>query len=93
MRPPRSECATCLQDEESYRKDQVSHHILRLAYCQSEDKRRFFLQQEVVLFKMRLERQTPEQVAFFMSRHGLTFTPVRAPAFGPRGLFILPLRV
>jgi len=29
----------------------VSHHILRLAYCQSEEKRRWFLTQEVALFR------------------------------------------
>ena len=33
------------------RKDMVSHHILRLAYCQSEEKRRWFLTQEVALFR------------------------------------------
>ena len=33
------------------RKDAVSHHILRLAYCQSEEKRRWFLSQEVALFR------------------------------------------
>lgn len=33
------------------RKDAVSHHILRLAYCQSEEKRRWFLSQELALFR------------------------------------------
>lgn len=29
-----------LKSEDKYRKDLVSHHILRLAFCSSEDKRR-----------------------------------------------------
>jgi hypothetical protein len=38
-------------DAERARKDTVSHHILRLAYCNSEDNRRWFLTHEVALFK------------------------------------------
>ena len=36
---------------EGARKDAVSHHILRLAYAASDDKRRWFLTHEVVLFR------------------------------------------
>ncbi len=64
------------QDEEARRKDQVSHHILRLAYCSSEEKRRWIIAQEVALFRFRLERETPEAVSDFMARHGLTFEPL-----------------
>ncbi len=37
--------------EAGVRTDVVSHHILRLAYAGSEDKRRWFLTQEVALFR------------------------------------------
>ncbi len=33
------------------RKDLVSHHILRLAYAGSEDKRRWFIAHELALFR------------------------------------------
>lgn len=38
----------------SYNKDWVSHFVLRLAYCRTEDLRRWFLAQEVALLKWRL---------------------------------------
>ncbi len=36
---------------EGARKDAVSHHILRLAYAGTDDKRRWFLTHEVALFR------------------------------------------
>jgi len=51
----------------------VSHHILRLAYCQSEDQRKWFLTYECALFKYRAERETPERILAFMKRHELNF--------------------
>mmetsp|Transcript_20504 Transcript_20504/g.59414 ORF Transcript_20504/g.59414 Transcript_20504/m.59414 type:complete len:476 (+) Transcript_20504:64-1491(+) len=37
-----------------YTKDWISHFVLRLAYCRTEDLRRWFLTQEVALLKWRL---------------------------------------
>lgn len=36
---------------EERRKDHISHFVLRLVYCQTEESRRWFLQQEHALFK------------------------------------------
>ena len=46
----------------TFRKDLVSHHILRLAFCNSEDKRRQFLAAETSLFKARLNKLSPSEV-------------------------------
>ena len=48
--------------EADQRKDLISHFILRLSHCQSEDQRRWFLSQEVVLFKYRLEQLSSQEV-------------------------------
>jgi DNA primase large subunit len=37
-------------------KDSISHFVLRLAYCRTEDLRRWFLAQEVALLKFRLSQ-------------------------------------
>jgi DNA primase large subunit len=39
---------------EERRKDQISHFVLRLVYCLTEESRRWFLQQEHALFKYAL---------------------------------------
>lgn len=59
-----------------FRKDLVSHFILRLVFCKSEDDRRWFLTNECSLFKHRLDQLTQQQRKEFMARNGLAFEPV-----------------
>jgi hypothetical protein len=66
----------CGDDGDSGRADALSHHILRFAYCRTPDLQRWFLGQELELFKMRLERQTPEQLSAFMRANRLAFDVV-----------------
>ncbi|CAM9633205.1 unnamed protein product [Choristocarpus tenellus] len=60
------------------RKDTTSHFILRLAYCRSEDLRRWFLTQETALFRHRLEELNPIEMGKFIQQNGLSFEVVDA---------------
>eukprot|EP00898_Chlorokybus_atmophyticus_P008059 jgi/Chlat1/8254/Chrsp77S07677 len=45
--------------DDTARKDIISHFVLRLAYCRSEELRRWFLAQESALFKTRFQAEPP----------------------------------
>uniref|UniRef100_A0A8C3UC74 DNA primase large subunit n=1 Tax=Catharus ustulatus TaxID=91951 RepID=A0A8C3UC74_CATUS len=65
-------------DYEARRKDHISHFILRLAYCQSEDLRRWFLQQEMDLFRYRFNELTESLMQKFLEHANLSFEAVIA---------------
>lgn len=63
----------------STKEDQTSHFILRLSYCRTEELRRWFLSQEVFLFRFRmeeLEREGGKNLSKFIRGAGLTFEKV-----------------
>ena len=63
--------------EEGLRKDYVSHFILRLAYCRSEDLRRWFLQNEVELFKWRFVNNPPvEGMNRWLQANGMKYEAI-----------------
>ncbi len=70
---------------EGVRKDFVSHHILRLAYAGSDDKRRWFLTQEVVLFRC--------ESLFTAGRAGLTVFHVSCVTWSVACVAALRLRL
>lgn len=51
---------------EERRKDHVSHFVLRMAYCRSEDLQNWFIKQECALFKYRFEQETQEEKRNFL---------------------------
>uniref|UniRef100_G3UQS1 Uncharacterized protein n=1 Tax=Meleagris gallopavo TaxID=9103 RepID=G3UQS1_MELGA len=63
-------------DYDARRKDHISHFILRLAYCQSEELRRWFLQQEMDLFRYRFHELTEGLRQKFLDHVNLSFEAV-----------------
>eukprot|EP00127_Corallochytrium_limacisporum_P003866 Clim_evm80s153 gene=Clim_evmTU80s153 len=57
------------------RDDHIGHYILRLAYCRSEEMRRWFLQQERDLFAFRFE-EYHRDVAQFFDDCNMHYTPI-----------------
>ncbi|XP_059157003.1 DNA primase large subunit-like [Physella acuta] len=65
------------EDEIANRKrDHLSHFILRLAYCRSEDLRRWFLLQELDLFRFRFQIEDAESRVQFLQSSSLKYKPV-----------------
>lgn len=63
-------------DFQARRADHLSHCILRLAYCRSEDLRRWFLNRELEWFKLKFLEQTPESIKKFLEVNNLIYTPI-----------------
>ena len=59
-------------------RDNTSHFILRLAYCRSEELRRYFLAQECALFRARFEAATRSDHEEFLAAEGLEYRPISA---------------
>lgn len=62
--------------EASLRKDVISHYVLRLAYCRTEELRRWFLMQECDLFRIRFRALLPGEQKAFVSHQRLGFSPL-----------------
>lgn len=69
-------CSQSEQDHQARRADFLSHHILRLAYCRSEELRRWFLAREIEWFRIRFQAQTPQGVVKFLQNNNLTYVPI-----------------
>ncbi|XP_062851437.1 DNA primase large subunit [Trichomycterus rosablanca] len=67
-----------LSEYDKRRKDHVSHFILRLAYCQTEDLRRWFIQQEMDLFRFRFNDLHPKHKTDFLHRNNLQYDTISA---------------
>ncbi|XP_052686031.1 DNA primase large subunit-like [Crassostrea angulata] len=63
-------------DCEEFSIDHISHFILRLAYCRSEDLKRWFLQQELDLFRFRFLKENAEDKQKFLKVNSLDYNPI-----------------
>lgn len=63
--------------ELQYRKrDHLSHFILRLAYCRSDELRRWFLARELELFKFRFMSLNSDEIRRFLEINNLKYSPI-----------------
>ncbi|KAM9726242.1 DNA primase large subunit [Menidia menidia] len=63
-------------DIDKRRKDHISHFILRLAYCQTEDLRRWFIQQEIDLFRYRFKNLDPKKNLEWLHKNNLNYEAI-----------------
>ncbi|XP_020253481.1 probable DNA primase large subunit isoform X1 [Asparagus officinalis] len=58
------------------KKDIISHFVLRLVYCRSEELRKWFLQMETTLFRCRYRAESYESQKMIMSEFNITNKPI-----------------
>ncbi|KAJ8970271.1 hypothetical protein NQ317_017166 [Molorchus minor] len=58
------------------RADHLSHYILRLAYCRSEDLRRWFISREMEWFKLKFLAQNTQGVLKFLEINDMHYKPI-----------------
>ncbi|XP_017782997.1 PREDICTED: DNA primase large subunit [Nicrophorus vespilloides] len=63
-------------DYQARRADHISHFILRLAYCRSEELRRWFKDRELELFKLRFLELRGASVQQFLEINNLHYYPI-----------------
>lgn len=72
----KSQCGTQDTDLQARKKDHISHFILRLAYCRTEELRRWFISRETELFRMRFTNLRGEALDTFFKINNLCYTSI-----------------
>ncbi|XP_013097163.2 DNA primase large subunit [Stomoxys calcitrans] len=58
------------------RRDYISHFILRLAYCRTQELKSWFIAREMELFKYKFSAMTPAEIKHFLELHDLNYVPL-----------------
>ncbi|KAL6294232.1 hypothetical protein ACE6H2_002374 [Prunus campanulata] len=69
------------QSSEVINKDIISHFVLRLVYCRTEDLRKWFLSMETALFRYRFKREKQEAQRALMAEFDLPYKAVSSSEF------------
>ncbi|XP_038906614.1 probable DNA primase large subunit [Benincasa hispida] len=69
------------QASEVVNKDIISHFVLRLVYCRTEDLRKWFLSMETMLFRHRFLSQSPESQKQVFAELGLSYKAISYAEF------------
>lgn len=73
----KTSCGTSEADLQARRKDHIAHFILRLAYCRTDELRRWFVARECELFKMRfIAMRNPDAIDAFFKQNNLCYTSI-----------------
>nr|GLL33347.1 probable DNA primase large subunit [Ipomoea trifida] len=64
------------QPSEVVNKDIISHFVLRLVYCRTEELRKWFLSMETMLFRYRYQRETSDVQRALVADLDLSYKPV-----------------
>mmetsp|Transcript_3798 Transcript_3798/g.5545 ORF Transcript_3798/g.5545 Transcript_3798/m.5545 type:complete len:376 (+) Transcript_3798:161-1288(+) len=60
----------------SEHKDLISHYVIRMAFCRTEELRRWFLTNECQLFALRIKNSKPSEVDDFLEENSLGYEPI-----------------
>ncbi|XP_046735331.1 DNA primase large subunit-like [Diprion similis] len=63
-------------DLKARRKDHISHFILQLAYCSSDELKKWFISREIELFKLRYSSLNSEGLQQFLKISNMNFVPI-----------------
>jgi DNA primase large subunit len=61
---------------EDRKRDLISHYVLRMAYCKTEELRRWLLANESQLFAIRLGNTKASDVDKFLLNNGIKYSPI-----------------
>uniref|UniRef100_A0A034W7G2 DNA primase large subunit n=1 Tax=Bactrocera dorsalis TaxID=27457 RepID=A0A034W7G2_BACDO len=64
------------QELQARRRDYISHFILRLAYCRTEELKRWFLTREMELFKYKFSSMSSTDIKHFLELNKLEYVPL-----------------